>query len=141
MTNKALPSKTSPSPPYSWRLHWLSQTLIKNSQDPFSSSGAHIWIRQLKIWKFLLKPRLTENNESEFACLPNVTKLTTGSFRFKTKSPWLVHVLPGTRPYLTAAALQLSTQFHTFMKNSISGNWSAKCTVLYSILKSSNATA
>lgn len=50
VTDKAPPSKTSPSWLYSWNLPWLSQTLIINLQHPLSSSAAFIWIRQLQTW-------------------------------------------------------------------------------------------
>ena len=66
-TNKALPSKASPRQVPTHDIftgssrHWSP---IHRSP----SGGAHIWIRHLKIRKFFLKLRLTENNESEFVC-------------------------------------------------------------------------
>lgn len=50
VTDKAPPSKTSPSWLYSGHLHWLSQTRIINLQHLLSSSEALMWIRQLRIW-------------------------------------------------------------------------------------------
>lgn len=136
VTNKALPSKTSPSPSYSWHLHWLSQTLITNSQKHSGLVELKCGLNNWKYGKFVLKPRLTEKN-NENGSVSETHQV--GNFRSKTKNSWLVHVLPGTRPYLTAAALQLSTQLHKVLPlwRTQLLETSAKWIVFHSIWKSS----